>query len=315
MIDKKMVIRLSNELGNQMFMYASALGISKKLNRLLLIDNETAYASNKNISRYGLNNFKITSKIATKNYKFLGMRGYITRKILKKIDTYKKNKKFFIEPKDDYKITGYNNEIFTKSFSNTFYIEGYFETQKYFIDIKDEIINEFNFNDMEQYKKSPFYAKLNNENSVSICVRQNRFSEGKGKENNSKNLTNSLNFRKEQISYINKSINFFKNKINNPIFYLWSNNFNGLDNSLFIEKINKVIHTDTIYSKIDKRGLDLFLLTQCRNHIVIPSSFNWWGAWLSQKKDKIVLRPSNSFFSLYKINNKDFWPEHWIKIQ
>ena len=315
MIDKKMVIRLSNELGNQMFMYASALGISKKLNRLLLIDNETAYASNKNISRYGLNNFKITSKIATKNYKFLGMRGYITRKILKKIDTYKKNKKFFIEPKDDYKITGYNNEIFTKSFSNTFYIEGYFETQKYFIDIKDEIINEFSFNDMEQYKKSPFYAKLNNENSVSICVRQNRFSEGKGKENNSKNLTNSLNFRKEQISYINKSINFFKNKINNPIFYLWSNNFNGLDNSLFIEKINKVIHTDTIYSKIDKRGLDLFLLTQCQNHIVIPSSFNWWGAWLSQKKDKIVLRPSNSFFSLYKINNKDFWPEHWIKIQ
>ena len=315
MIDKKMVIRLSNELGNQMFMYASALGISKKLNRLLLIDNETAYASNKNISRYGLNNFKITSKIATKNYKFLGMRGYITRKILKKIDTYKGNKKFFIEPKDDYKITGYNNEIFTKSFSNTFYIEGYFETQKYFIDIKDEIINEFSFNDMEQYKKSPFYAKLNNENSVSICVRQNRFSEGKGKENNSKNLTNSLNFRKEQISYINKSINFFKNKINNPIFYLWSNNFNGLDNSLFIEKINKVIHTDTIYSKIDKRGLDLFLLTQCQNHIVIPSSFNWWGAWLSQKKDKIVLRPSNSFFSLYKINNKDFWPEHWIKIQ
>jgi len=31
MINKKIIIRISNELGNQMFMYASALGISKKI--------------------------------------------------------------------------------------------------------------------------------------------------------------------------------------------------------------------------------------------------------------------------------------------
>ena len=71
MISKKIIIRLSNELGNQMFMYASSLGISKKLNRSLLVDNETAYLSKKNISQYGLNNFKITSEIAPNNYKFL----------------------------------------------------------------------------------------------------------------------------------------------------------------------------------------------------------------------------------------------------
>ena len=59
---------------------------------------------------------------------------------------------------------------------------------------------------------------------------------------------------------------------------------------------------------------ELFLLTQCRNHIVIPSSFNWWGAWLSKKKDKTILRPSDSLFSVFKINNKDFWPETWTKI-
>ena len=47
MINKKINIRLSNELGNQMFMYASSLGISKKLNRSLLVDNETAYLSKK----------------------------------------------------------------------------------------------------------------------------------------------------------------------------------------------------------------------------------------------------------------------------
>ena len=40
---KKIILRLSNEIGNQMFMYASALSISKKMNRELLLDNETAF--------------------------------------------------------------------------------------------------------------------------------------------------------------------------------------------------------------------------------------------------------------------------------
>ena len=313
-MSEKLIIRLSNEIGNQMFMYASALGISTKLNRSLLIDNETAYLSKKNISKYGLDNFKITSEIASNNYKFLGTGGYIKRKILKKIDLFIINKRFFIEPNDKFKMTEYNNYIYRKKFANTVYLEGHFETQKYFIDIKDLIINEFKFNGIDQYKNSPFYNQLNKENSVAICVRQNRFAEGVGKEINETNAKKSIHFSKEQITYINKSIKFFKNKINNPIFYLWSNDFKGLDDSLFLEKINKVIHSNNISSNIDKRGLDLFLLSQCRNHIVIPTSFNWWGAWLSQKKGKIILKPSHTFFSVFKVSNKDFWPTDWIEI-
>ena len=38
MIKKKIILRLSNELGNQMFMYDSALGIANKLNINLIID-------------------------------------------------------------------------------------------------------------------------------------------------------------------------------------------------------------------------------------------------------------------------------------
>ena len=48
----RLILRLSNEIGNQMFMYASALSISKKLNRELLIDDETAFLLKKNISKY-----------------------------------------------------------------------------------------------------------------------------------------------------------------------------------------------------------------------------------------------------------------------
>ena len=44
----KIIIRLSNNLGNQMFMYASAYSISKELNKKLYIDDETAFLAKKN---------------------------------------------------------------------------------------------------------------------------------------------------------------------------------------------------------------------------------------------------------------------------
>ena len=100
----------------------------------------------------------------------------------------------------------------------------------------------------------------------------------------------------------------------NLFFFLWSNDFKNIDLKLFDEDVTMVVHNEKINSTIDKRCLDLFLISNCKNHIVVPSSFNWWGAWLSKNKTKIILRPSDKNFSLYKTNNKDLWPTDWIEI-
>ncbi len=312
-MSKKFIIRISNELGNQLFMYASSFAMAKKLNRILLVDDETAYLSKKNISSYCLNNFEITSDIANNSNKYLGLIGYLKRKILKKINFFLKNKIFYIEPKSIQKITKYNDEIYSFNLSKNVYLEGNFETEKYFNHIKDDIKSEFSFLNIEQFKKSFFYEKLNKRNSVSICLRQNRFIEGKN-QYNELNKLKSEQFKNEQIKYINKAMHFIKNKINDPSFYLWSNDLYNFDISKFDFQVTKVMHDDKILSNIDKRVLDLFLITQCNHHIVIPSSFNWWGAWLCKKKDKIICRPNDSFFSDFKVNNKDFWPSNWNEI-
>ena len=313
MINKKIIIRISNELGNQMFMYASALGMANKLDMSIIIDNESAYKSKKNISKYGLNNFSLTSVIAPDSKKFLGMYGYIKRKILKKINPYIKNKVIFIEPKNTEKITKYNEEIYNLKLSENVFVEGYFESEKYFVDIKDKISSEFKFLNEAKYQKSTYFNEINKSNSVSICLRQNRFIEGINR-NNELNKKKSVKYSNEQIEYINQSISYIQKNVQKPTFFIWSNDLIGLKNNVFNEKINKVIHDNEFTKNLDKRALDMYLISQCNHHIVIPSSFNWWGAWLSKKQNKIVCRPNDNYFTDFRINNLDFWPSNWIKI-
>ena len=66
---KKLTIQIAEGLGNQLFMYAFAYSLSKKLNYDLYIDNKTGFSRNKNLLRnhqfYMLNNFNIIDNIYT----------------------------------------------------------------------------------------------------------------------------------------------------------------------------------------------------------------------------------------------------------
>ena len=312
MNNKNIILRTSNEIGNQMFMYASAFSISKKMKRNLLIDNESAFLSKKNISNYGLNNFKISAQIANNNLKYTNLSGYLKRKYLKKTDYLRKKKYFYIEPKNKKKITFFNNEILSFEFSDNLFLEGHFESEKYFFDYKKEIINEFEFFDAEQFIKNRFFSEINDNNSVGICLRQNRFAEGQGKKNN-RNMIKSQIFTQEQVNFINKSVEILKERLTNPIFYIWSNDLKNINFDLFNFDF-RLVDLSKNEKNLDIRALSLFLLSKCKHFITVPSTFSWWGAWLSKNNNKIILRPTENCFSEFLVNNKDFWPSNWLEV-
>ena len=309
-MSKNLIIRISNGLGNQLFMYASAYAMSKELSRKLLIDNESSFYSNKNISVYLLNNFNITSEIASDNKKFKSLYGYLKRKFLLKTDLFRRNKLFYIEKKNIDKITNYNDDFKNKFFHNNMYVEGYFESEKYFLNYKRSLSNEFKFKNPDIYKNNLYFDNISKSNSVALCIRQNRFIEGINN-NNEINRKKSWNFTLEQIEYINKSVKIIKSKISNAKFFLWSNDFQNLESNFFnfdYESIN----LNYVNASIDKTILGLYLLTNCKHYVVTGSSFNWWGAWLSANHNKIIIRPSH--FKNFTFNNKDLWPENWLSV-
>jgi hypothetical protein len=303
---KKLCVEISENLGNQLFMYAHAYALSKKLNRELYIDNESAYLRKKSVGSYKLDRFNISSKIIENKYKFLSIFQYFKKKYISKLDYFKKNKFFYTEKKKGNKKTNYYNEQNLNNNKNSLiYVKGHFESEKYFLNCREAILKEFSFKNEKQYQNNLYYKYILNNNVVAITIRQNRFNERNYSQTTSLFLKNKSDiFLKKQIKYIKKAISYFKNKVKNPKFLIWSNDFSNLDkyfnnNFIFVRNSNK-----------SKDLTDLYLLTHCKYFIVSPSTFSWWGAWLSKRKGKICVRPKNLNVS----NNSDFWPIEWISI-
>tara|TARA_B110000971_G_C19960532_1_gene477764 strand:+ start:371 stop:1279 length:909 start_codon:yes stop_codon:yes gene_type:complete len=302
-MNNKLIVRISEGLGNQLFMYSNAYTLSKKINYDLFIDDESSYMY-KNIRSYLLNNFHITGKIVNNNLKFNNYGKNIIRKLKIKIDKYKKHKEFLIEAKDTNKQTSYYDYHSNILLNKNTYLEGHFESEKYFINDRYDILNEFKLINENQFKNNKYLYGLRNENIVSICVRQNRFSERPSNKSNLQSIEKSKSFVKETIEYIKRAETLIESKISNPKYFIWSDDFTNLREYFPKNKYTFIINDE------NKILNDFYLLKNCKYFIVGPTTFHWWGAWLSNFDNKICIRPKN----LNPSSNSDFWPESWPAI-
>ena len=299
-MNRIIIAKISEGLGNQLFMYANAYTISKKFNLNLCLDPYSGYYKN-NIRSYMLNNFNISSKIASSEWIFSNNYKNLIKKIKIKCDLFKKKKSFLFESKDKNKFTKFSS-IKLDNFSDQIYVDGNFESEKYFSDYRNDLLNEFSFKkDMSNNKYLDIIKK---HNVVSISIRQNRYSERIKNKFDQHSISKSQNFVAKTVDYIYQAIKLISSKVNNPKFLLWSNDFTGLEQYFPTNEFLYVINPE------DKILNDFYLLTQCKYFIVGPSTFSWWGAWLSNNESKICIRPKN----INPSNNIDFWPESWISI-
>ena len=299
-MDRIIIAKISEGLGNQLFMYANAYAISKKFDFNLCLDPYSGYYKN-NIRSFMLNNFNISSKIAPSEWIFSNNYRNLIKKIKFKCDFFKKKKSFLFESKDKNKFTKYNS-IKLDNFNDQIYVDGNFESEKYFSDYRNDLLNEFSFKkDMSNNKYLDIIKK---HNVVSISIRQNRYSERRNNKFDQNSISKSQDFVAKTVDYIYQAIKLISSKVNNPKFLLWSNDFTGLEQYFPTNEFLYVINPE------DKILNDFYLLTQCKYFIVGPSTFSWWGAWLSNNESKICIRPK----TINPSNNLDFWPESWISI-
>lgn len=184
----------------------------------------------------------------------------------------------------------FNNDIFNIEDGTN--LEGYFQTEKYFKHIELNVRNEFTFKD--EIINDCLSIKKNYTNIVSIHFRRGDY------------LGDVDRFPPLELEYYQTAINLFDDK--EYTFFIFSDDiewckgvFGNDEKIVYIEGYNQFV--------------DMCLMSMCNHNIIANSTFSWWGAWLNSNPNKKVVGPSKWFGpGLSHLNTKDVIPENWIKI-
>jgi hypothetical protein len=196
-------------------------------------------------------------------------------------------------------ITDFDIQIKENRFFNpliTIYC-GRFQNEKYFQDKKSDVKRAFSFDKNKTSAKTREIARIiATGNSVSLHVRRGDYL-------NEKNLNIFENIC--TLEYYNKAIHYILNAIENPVFYVFSDDISWAKENL---KLSNAFFIDW---NLDAQSWeDMYLMSLCKHNIIANSTFSWWGAWLNENKNKMVLCPPK-YTNIY---DEEFFPDTWRKI-
>jgi len=284
------IVQLSGGIGNQMFQYALYASLSEmgKDVRLDISKLEKLKPHNGYVLEYvfGVKPTRAkeedVKKLATPSHGMIG-------RVRNKLKLYKTT--HFI-----YSWLDYTTEVY--SLEGNIYLQGFWQSEKYFSNIFDQIKNTFTFKDAVLNIRSKEFAEIiKSKNSVSIHVRRGDY------------LNGSLYKGICTKEYYEKAIEKIDSMIDEVSFFWFSDDINWCKSNFNDDRFYFV---DWNSSK-DESYNDMFLMSCCRNHIIANSSFSWWGAWLSKDERKIVISPSR-WINNKKYNINDILPTNWICI-
>jgi len=163
---------------------------------------------------------------------------------------------------------GFDERLFNQC-PNDISILGFFQTEKYFENIKKSIEEDFSFRSHILNPCKEMIASL--EKPVSLHIRRTDY------------LTNP-NHTALDLSYYEQALEKFSPDQTIIVFSDdpdWCNRQQLFSSDRFLVSENA------------DNAIDLCLMTLCCGHIIANSSFSWWGAWLANSKK--VIAPSKWF--------------------
>jgi hypothetical protein len=111
------------------------------------------------------------------------------------------------------------------------------------------------------------------------------------------------------LEYYYDSFNLIEKQHKNSHYFIFSDDIEWCKQNLEFIKNKTFIEL----SANERDHEEMYLMSQCKHNIIANSSFSWWGAWLNQNPDKMVIAPKKWFHD-QQINTNDLIPDTWIRI-
>lgn len=292
------VAKLYGGLGNQMFQYCAARSLAKQKETVFLdtkFYEENASDTDSFVARnYELGIFKNlkSRKASGLRYAIFTGKSFLTKAIRARL---KPLFQYLHHPGTSY------IPLIHYAKSRHVYLDGYFQSEKYFSDKRDFILSEFKFPPLDEENKLTV-MKINSAlNAVSVHIRRGDY------------LIPNINSIHGILSlnYHHQALSILRGRYESLQIFVFSDD---------IEWAKQNLNTGGLSAHFldnnhgDDSWKDMALMTHCRHHIIANSSFSWWGAWLSTRGGD-VFAPYNWFVSPFEFEINDIVPRHWTVLR
>ncbi len=300
----KIHLYIRGNCGNQFFQYAFARSVQEKLGGDLIVN----YFRIRNDKDIMAESDDLLSLFSTASYKYEskpGLGGLVFR-FLKLIqillglkDFQRRTYRFYlwcakVLPKFGiiyFDAAYYPFEV--PANRKNIYINGYFESPKYFEAIDDKIrselqpVNELLPGNRDQYREIT--------ESESVCVTIKRM------DVDNEEIADIYDY---DISYFYNAMDYIASKVSNPVFFIFSDDMEWCRNNIKTKyPIRFENEGNPIWEKIR-------LMSSCKHFIIHNSTFSWWVQHLSYNVNKIVVAPS--VWMLRYDQPIDLYEDNWV---
>ncbi len=294
------IVRLMGGMGNQMFQYAAGrrLALVNNTNLKLDLDGLNSISELETPRHYELGPFAIQEDFASAQEVARLRKGrdaffkVAARRFATNINPFYRpshiiEKHYHVDPT----LLKLRGDV---------YLEGYWQSEKYFKDVEEIIRKEFSVRTEPTTLNRQFMEKIKNTEAVSIHVRRGDYV--------SRATASAFHGTCSQ-DYYASAMEKIISDVAHPHFFVFSDDPAWAQENLRFS----CVPTFLDHNSPDKGYEDLRLMTFCKHHIIANSSFSWWGAWLGSDLRKIVIAPKR-WFNDESINTADLLPETWIRM-
>ncbi|MFC1626393.1 alpha-1,2-fucosyltransferase [Pseudomonadota bacterium] len=289
------ISRIIGGLGNQMFQYAAARSLAIRKQQPLFLDAS-------DFTNYALHRFELTRVFdcpveLASNEEMQHVLGWRASQSIRSVLSRShfgrlRGRNFLVEPHFEYWP-----ELF--EIPGDCYLVGYWQSEKYFIEMATEIRRDFTFKSPLAGKNLELSKKIEACNSISLHIRRGDYvTDAKTK---STLGVCSLGYYRDAIAHL-------VDKVSSPCFFVFSDDISWAKAHLGLDL--PCTYIDHNHGEENYR--DMQLMSLCRHNIIANSSFSWWGAWLNPHSDKIVIAPKRWFAS--QMSSTDLVPLTWTRL-
>lgn len=161
--------------------------------------------------------------------------------------------------------------------TDSLFYDGYWQNEGYFKPIREKVLESFSFPEILDENNRRLSAKILSKNAVSCHVRRGDY------------LKNQI-YCVCNSHYYKEAINKMNTLVVPDLYCIFSDDITWCrENLMDIIGNKEVVFVD--WNKGKNSFRDMQLMSLCEHNIIANSSFSWWGAWLNDNKNKVVVAP------------------------